>query len=95
MQIGLSQQIDFKDQSKAKDEIDTIMNNSVNSQWEGLFIKKTGKDTFYDLSGSRTQWIKYKAGSVSQDLGDTLDLIPVAGFYGKGKRTGLFGSYLL
>ena len=26
---------------------------------------------------------------------DTLDLIPIGGFYGKGSRTGLFGSYLM
>ena len=26
---------------------------------------------------------------------DTLDLIPIGGFYGKGARTGIFGSYLM
>ena len=28
-------------------------------------------------------------------IGDTLDLTPIAAFYGRGNRTGLFGSYLM
>ena len=28
-------------------------------------------------------------------MSDTLDLIPIAAFYGRGKRTGTYGSYLM
>jgi len=28
-------------------------------------------------------------------LGDSLDLVPVGAFYGKGKRRGLYGAFLL
>ena len=31
----------------------------------------------------------------SASIRDTLDLIPIGGFYGKGSRKGLFGSYLM
>jgi DNA ligase 1 len=28
-------------------------------------------------------------------IADTLDLIPIGGYYGKGNRTGMFGSFLM
>lgn len=34
-------------------------------------------------------------GSNKTNMRDTLDLIPIAAFYGKGNRTGFFGSFLM
>ena len=49
----------------------------------------------YDHSGKRSgEWLKLKNhGNIS--MSDTLDLIPIGGFYGKGKRSGTIGAYLM
>jgi DNA ligase-1 len=58
----------------------------------------------YETSGTRADsWIKLK--NVNLNMGtqndgdavirDSLDLIPIGGFYGKGSRTGIYGSYLM
>jgi DNA ligase 1 len=40
------------------------------------------------------QWIKYKRDYQS-DLKDTLDLVVIGGFVGRGKRTGFYGALLM
>jgi len=49
----------------------------------------------YDTSGTRSaQWIKLKnQGLFSDSMEDTIDLIPIGAFYGKGTRAGIFGAY--
>ena len=58
-------------------------------------IKKS--DSVYETCGKRTnKWLKLKHPSlVSDKMRDSLDLIPIGAFYGKGNRGGVFGSYLM
>jgi len=52
-------------------------------------------DSVYETGGIRsTAWTKYKNINLGS-IRDTLDLVPIGAFYGKGLRTGVFGSYLM
>ena len=57
---------------------------------------KDSKST-YNTSGTRSSdWIKLKNQSLfSNSMVDTLDLIPIGAYYGKGQRAGKFGAFLL
>jgi DNA ligase 1 len=61
---------------------------------EGLVIKSL--DAAYETTGKRVNtWIKLKNIALSSNMRDTLDLVPIAAFYGKGNRTGMYGSFLM
>lgn len=61
---------------------------------EGLVVK--GLDTAYETSGTRTgMWMKLKNTALTSGMRDTLDLVPIGAYYGKGNRTGLYGSFLM
>jgi DNA ligase-1 len=74
------------------------MSNAYNHLCEGLVIKAAHPNlTYYDITGKRTgQWVKLKnRGLVGANMRDSLDLIPIGAYYGKGKRKGLYGSFLM
>jgi len=82
-------------------EIDTEMlykqleeetERAYNDRCEGLVVKVGSSP--YSLDGtSSNNWVKVK--SKSGMIGDTLDLYPIAAYYGQGMRKGLFGAYLM
>ena len=60
---------------------------------EGIIVKS--EESVYETGGIRSNmWAKFKNTNLGA-IGDTLDLIPIGAYYGKGARTGLFGSYLM
>ena len=68
---------------------------------EGIIVKS--KDAKYETNGTRVNtWVKLKNVNLqsshddpNSQVRDTLDLVPIGGYYGKGNRTGLYGSYLM
>ena len=75
------------------EEIQAFLTQAVHSSCEGLMVKALeGAESRY-TPGKRS-WLKCKKDYLD-GVGDTLDLVPIAAFYGKGKRTGAYGAYVL
>src|SRR5207245_6905418 len=59
---------------------------------EGLMAKAL--DSTYDAGARGYQWIKFKK-EYSAALNDTIDLVIVGAFAGRGKRAGAYGALLM
>ncbi|GIL75828.1 hypothetical protein Vretifemale_5549 [Volvox reticuliferus] len=78
--------------SRDVEELESFLTESVEAGTEGLIVK-TLADT-YEPSKRSSHWLKLKKDYM-EGVGDTFDVVPLGAFYGKGKRTGVFGAYLL
>ena len=76
----------------SKEQVLEILENSINSGCEGLMLKQLNSTYRAGIRGSN--WLKLKR-EYQNDLGDSLDLIVVGAFFGKGRRTGKYGTLLV
>ncbi|WIA12628.1 hypothetical protein OEZ85_006285 [Tetradesmus obliquus] len=74
------------------EELEAFLNEAVDASTEGLIVKTLG-DT-YEPSRRSSHWLKLKKDYLA-GVGDTFDVVPIGAFYGRGKRAGVFGAYLL
>ncbi|KAL6769241.1 LIG1 [Auxenochlorella protothecoides x Auxenochlorella symbiontica] len=74
------------------EELSAFLDDAVEAGTEGLIVKTLG-DT-YEPSRRSSHWLKLKKDYL-EGVGDTFDLVPIGAWHGRGKRTGMYGSYLL
>lgn len=75
-----------------ENEIEEFLENSINSGCEGLMLKML--NATYKAGSRGSNWLKLKR-EYRNELGDSLDLVVIGAFFGRGRRTGRYGTLLL
>jgi len=77
---------------ETENKIEDFLENSINAGCEGLMLKTLSAPYRAGTRGSN--WLKLKR-EYRNELGDSLDLIVIGAYFGRGRRTGLYGTLLL
>ncbi|MEM3980387.1 MAG: DNA ligase, partial [Ignisphaera sp.] len=75
-------------------ELEDYFLKAIENGMEGLLVKSLGPDSIYQAGVRGWLWIKYKRDYRSEMI-DTVDLVVVGAFHGKGKRAGTYGALLV
>jgi len=67
---------------------------ALNAGCEGLMAKSLGDGSVYRAGSRGFLWIKYKK-EYRSEMNDTVDLVAVGAFHGRGRRGGMYGALLM
>jgi len=76
------------------DELEKFFEKAIQDGCEGVICKSLTEDSVYQAGARGWLWIKYKRDYKSE-MTDTVDLVIVGAFHGRGKRGGTYGALLL
>ncbi|MGQ0637773.1 MAG: ATP-dependent DNA ligase, partial [Nitrososphaerota archaeon] len=77
---------------KTNNEVEDVLENAITAGCEGLMLKQL--DSPYRAGARGSNWLKLKR-EYRNELGDSLDLVVIGAFFGRGRRTGRYGALLL
>lgn len=89
-EFQFAQHADITEQEK----VEEFLASSIEQGCEGLMVKALEVNASYEPSKRSMNWLKLKKDYI-KGLGDSFDLVPIGGYYGTGKRTGVYGGFLL
>ncbi|MBY8985126.1 MAG: ATP-dependent DNA ligase [Candidatus Lokiarchaeota archaeon] len=75
------------------DELVEFFNKARSEGNEGIMAKSIQEDAIYQAGNRGFLWLKLKSLEGGK-LKDSIDVVLVGAFYGKGRRTGVIGTYI-
>jgi len=97
----LEEIVEFRDELRlvksklinSTEELLEFFNKAREDGVEGIMAKSIKDDSFYQAGNRGYKWLKLKSLEGGK-LKDNIDVVLVGAFYGKGRRTGVFGTYI-
>lgn len=74
-------------------DLEAFFEDAVAQGAEGIMVKSLGENATYQAGARGWRWVKYKKDYVAE-LADSLDLVIVGAWMGRGRRAGWYGALL-
>lgn len=80
--------------ASSAEELLKFFEEAVSEGCEGVMCKSQSSDSIYQMGARGWLWVKFKR-DYRYEMTDTVDLVVVGAFHGRGKRAGTYGALLM